>query len=160
MKKIGKIILIIVAAIVALFIVVSVGSVLFSKSVTVDIGETATIKEENIEITVLSSEKTTIEDTTGIALESGDFVKVKVRIKNNGSSQYTWNNLTSFELGDKYVAMSEHEDNIPNTIEPGKTEEGYLYFEYVDESLMNYYTSSEVVDSNYAKVAKYYFNIK
>lgn len=160
MKGITKTILIIGGVILGIVVVVSVVSVLVAKSFIVDLGETATIKEENIEITVLSSEKTTIEDPTGIALESGDFIKVQVRIKNNGSSPYTWNNLWSFNMGDKYVAMSEHGDDLPNTIEAGNVEEGYLYFEYTDESLMEYYTSPEAVDSNTANISKYYFAIK
>lgn len=160
MKGITKTILIIGAVIVGLIIVVSVVSVLFAKSVQVKLGETANIKEENIEITVLSSEKTTIEDPYGILVEVGDFVKVKVRIKNNGSSPYTWNNLTSFRMGDKYVAMSEHDDDLPNTIDAGKVEEGYLYFEYTDETVMNYYTSFSVVDSNTASMEEYFFKIK
>ena len=160
MKGITKKFLIIGAVVIALIIVVCVASMLLAKSTIVKLGETATIEEEKIEITVLSSEKTTIEDPTGIAIESGDFVKVKVRIKNNGSAPYTWNNLTSFDLGDKYVAMTEHDDDLPNTIDAGKLEEGYLYFEYTDESIMNYYTSFNVLDSNTASAKKYFFEIK
>ena len=160
MKGITKTILIIGGVILGIIIVVSIVSVFVNKSVTTDLGETVTIEEENIEITVLSSEKTTLEDSTGMALESGDFIKVQVRIKNNGSSPYTWNNLSSFNVGDKYVAMSEPGDELPNTIEVGKVEEGYLYFEYTDVSIMEYYTSPYAVDSNTAEVAKYYFNIK
>lgn len=160
MKSIAKTALIIGGVIVGLIIIISIAAALYAKSLHVKLGETAIIEEENIEITVLSSEKATIEDPTGIALESGDFVKVKVRIKNNGSDAYTWNNLTSFDIGDKFVSMSEHDDNLPNTIDAGKVEEGYLYFEYTNESIMNYYTSPVAVDGNNAEVSRYYFKIK
>ena len=127
MKGITKTILIIGAVIVGLIIVVSVVSMLLAKSTQVKLGERATIKEENIEITVLGSEKITIEDETGlgIAQYSGDFTKVKVRIKNNGSSSYKWNEFTSFRIDDQAVTFLDNGDNLPNIIEAGKTEEGY-----------------------------------
>ena len=160
LKNVIKIILIICGIILGVFIVIGVVSVLFYKAHVVPLGETKTIKEENIEITVLSSEKITIEDSTGIALEYGDYIKVLVRIKNNGSSPYTWNNLMTLKLGGQYVGLFEHDDNRPNTIEAGKVEEGYLYFEYTDETIMNYFTSFEAVDGNTASVSKYFFEIR
>ena len=162
MKGIKKTILIIGGVIVGLIIVISIVSMLLAKSVQVKLGETVTIKEENIEITVLSSEKTKIEDETGlgIAQYSGDFTKVKVRIKNNGSSSYKWNEFTSFRIDDQAVTFLDNGDNLPNTIEAGQTQEGYLYFYYTEEDVMSYYTSFDVVDSNTVSQGKYLFKIK
>ena len=160
MKGFSKTVLIILGVVVSLFIVICIISILFAKSKQISFGKTAIIKQENIEITVLSSETTTIEDPTGIAIESGDFIKVKVRIKNNDSEPYTWNNLMTFKLGDKYVSTIQHSDDLPNTIESGKVEEGYLYFEYTDEIVMDYFTSFTADSSDNASASKYMFRIK
>lgn len=159
MKGSVKTPLIIGAVIVGLVIVLCVCAMLFSKSFQFKLGETATIKEENIEITVLSSEKTTIEDYAGYDFETSDFLKVKVRIKNNGSDRYTWYH-SKFKIGSNIVSLSVHDDDLPLEIDAGKVEEGYLYFKYTDEGVMNYYTSFKAEDENTASVEKYLFKIK
>lgn len=159
MKGSVKTLLIIGAVIVGLVVVICICAMLFSKSLQFKLGETATIKEENIEITVLSSEKTTIEDYAGYDSETSDFLKVKVRIKNNGSTKYTWYH-SKFKIGSNIVSLSVHEDDLPLDIDAGKTEEGYLYFKYTEEGVMNYYTSFNVEDENTASVEKYLFEIK
>ena len=160
MKDIKKPLLIVGVVIVGLIVGICIIAVMAAKSKQISLGKTTNIKEENVEVTVLSSEKATIDDPTGILLESGDFIKVKVRVKNNGSTPYTWNKFWTFRIGENYVAMTPHNDDLPSQINAGSTEEGYLYFKYTDESIMDYYTPFKSVDNNRASTSKYSFKIK
>ena len=159
-KKIFLIIGSILAIIVVALLAFNIFCALFAKSKTIALGETTAIKSENIEITVLSSEKDTIEDETGLLVIAGDYTKVKVKIKNNGSSDYSWEDAWSFTLDNNNTAFIEQDDSLPGTIKAGATETGYIYFKYTDADIMEYWTDPQVVGKEETKISKYYFKIK
>lgn len=114
------------------------------------------IKEDNIEMTVLSTEKEEIKEDPF----SGNYIKVKVEIKNNSEATYI-PDMFHFHITDNlnknnsYLTLRSFDDCLMQ-IEAGKTSTGYLYFE--DEG-HNYtyliYTSGELGNTQ-----TYSFNIK
>lgn len=157
-KKIRKIILSIIIGIILLFVVISVGSVIYTNSVTVKLNETATIEKDKIKITVLGSEKVNINKELSIA--NGDYTKVKIAIENYGTDTYSWS--YNFSLGDEMVALNtlSEEDNLQADIAPGETATGYLYFPVTDETILEYVSHTQVNDDASASASKTYFKIK
>ena len=138
-------------------------------SKTIKINETTDIKEDNIKLTILGSEQVTINkealELDGYTMENGsngDYIKVKMSIENYGSSTYNFS-ATTFYLGEEPISlltMSE-DDYIDQSIEPGATATGYVYFPVVKSEKMSYYVKNmEVTGSNSAKSNKYVFAIK
>ena len=164
MKKEFKIILISVVVLALLFGII----LLLGANRAIKLNKVQDIKEDKIKLTVLESEKATINkealELNGYTMENssnGDYIKVKVTIENYGSETYRMS-ATTFYLGKKPIAlltMSE-DDFIAQEIKPNETVSGYIYFEVNDSNTMTYYTHMEAVSSDSAKGAKYIFKIK
>lgn len=123
-----------------------------------NLNELQKIKEDKIELRVISSEKVKI-DNNQLNLLNGDFVKVKVEIINNNNSEYEVDSLR-FRLVDNlyknksFLTFYEYDDSI-TSVDPGQSLEGYLYFE---DDGYNYkyliYTAGEIGNTQ-----DYNFNI-
>lgn len=117
-----------------------------------------TIDGEDIVITVLSSEKASINDE--LSLANGEYVKVKVSIENKGKEEYTWNNYTDFALGDEVAAITMQDDELPNKVAAGTTETGYIYFSTTNSKVLTYYSNPKAVSNDEIEVIAYTFNIE
>lgn len=129
-------------------------------SKTMKINETATIKADNIKLTVLGSEKVSI-DEGELSISNGDYIKVKITLENIGNDTYTWTSL-NFSLGDKIPSLSHlgQTDVLKNNISAGETVTGYIYFPVTDSEILTYTSKMEAVSSDKVKVENVEFKIK
>lgn len=123
------------------------------------LNEQADIKADSIKLTVLESEKATINQGE-LALANGDYIKVKVTIENYGNETYTWNTL-NFSLGGEIPSLKTltQPDILQDEIAPGQTATGYIYFNDNNSSKLTY-TSKTKNDGKKVKVEKVEFKIK
>lgn len=129
-------------------------------SKTMKINETADIKMDSIKLTVLGSEKVTI-DEGEFSLANGEYIKVKMTIENYSSQKYTWTVL-NFSLGDKMPSLNAiaESDALKTDISAGETATGYIYFPVTDSNILTYASKMKAVSSDKVKVEKVEFNIK
>lgn len=129
-------------------------------SKTMKINETATIKADNIKLTVLGSEKVTV-DEGELSLANGDYIKVKMTLENTGNETYTWT-LLNFSLGEEIPSLNAlaQSDVLKTDISAGETATGYIYFPVTDSNTLTYTSKMEAVSSDTVKVEKVEFKIK
>ena len=125
-------------------------------SSAVKLNKTVTISKDKIKLTVLESERVTI-DKGDMYLGNGEYIKVKVTVENIGDDVYSWS-ATSFSLGDELASLLplSEPDILAAEIEPGKSATGYVYFPVTDSDKLTY---TSYFDES-GKAEKKIFNIK
>lgn len=122
------------------------------------LNEPVKINEEDVTITVVSSEVVTINEE--LSLANGEYIKVKVKVTNNGKNEYSWNNLWNYNLGTETAAFTSEGDELSNTVAPGTTEEGYIYFNKNNSKELIYNTNAKANSKDDSIYTKYVFNLK
>lgn len=129
-------------------------------SKTIKLNKTATIKTDSIKITILESEKVTINEGE-LSLANGEYIKVKMKLENYGNETYTWTTL-NFSLGDEIPSLNAlaESDVLKTDISAGETATGYIYFPVTDSNKLTYTSKMEAVGNGTAKIEKIEFKIK
>lgn len=150
-----KVILGIIIAVVAIIAIISIVSVIVFFVTTQKLGEPKVIEEDNITLTVLSSEDYKFEGND-LVLGAGDYTRVKIKIDNNSNSTYTWSGL-NFYLEDEPIAFGGFPDMLADSIEAKTSATGYVYFKKGKNGRLTYLTVKSKTDGDSITRNKYYF---
>ena len=144
-----KLIFVIITTLFILFI-----NLFMHSQVNSNLNKIQKIKEDNIELKIISSEKV----KTTNEVYSGNYIKIKVEIKNNNDTTFLINNVhivDNLNKNNSYLSLWSFNDSL-NEIAAKETSTGYLYFK---DDGYNYsyliYTAGEFPDRQ-----TYTFNIK